>query len=72
MSIQKDIKKLFIEENILIKEAAKLYEEKTGKKMTPDSLAKKIRYNTMKYNEAQELAEALGYKIIFKKQTEIQ
>lgn len=63
MIIKKQIKILLTEEEITLKELAEKVSLKLNKKITADGLSKKLRNNTIKYAEALELIDCLGYKI---------
>jgi len=67
MSANKDIRILMLQEGLTITKLAKIICQKTGKKYTADGLAKKLRNNTLKYTEAEMIADLLEYDIFFKK-----
>ncbi len=66
MSANEDIRKLMLKECMTLKKLSDLTANK-GNKYTADSLSKKLRHGTLKYNEAKYLADVLGYDIEFKK-----
>lgn len=68
LRIQEQIKVLLAQESLKIKDLANLISEKTGKKCTPDSISQKLRRGSLTYNETLDIAELLGYDILFKKQ----
>ncbi len=67
MGIKEDIKILLVKENLSVPELAKRAGEFSGKKYTADGIYKKLNNRTMKYEEAQFLADVLGYKLEFVK-----
>ncbi len=67
MTIKKQIKILLAEEDKTLKELAKNLSLKLNKKITADGLSKKLRNNTIKYAEAEDLIDCLGYKIKIEK-----
>ena len=69
MTIKKQIKILLAEEELTLKDLAEKLSAKSGKKVTADSLSKKLRNNTIKYAEAEELIDCLGYKIKIEKKS---
>jgi len=71
MTVRNDIKILLIKENLTLVELATELSTKTGKKVTADSISQKLRRNSMKYDEAKEIFDCLGYDIELKKRNEI-
>lgn len=67
MTIKKQIKILLTEEDKTLKELAENLSSKLNKKVTADSISKKLRNNTIKYSEAEQLIDCLGYKIKIEK-----
>lgn len=67
MDLREDIKILMIKENVTLVDLARLMSDYLGEKITADSLSKKIRNGTMKYNEAMKIFNLLGYGIEFKR-----
>ena len=67
MSVRETIKILLAKENITLTELAKRISKRSKKNVKMDSLSQKLRKGTMKYEEAEFLAEVLGYKIKFEK-----
>lgn len=65
--LKEQIKILYVQEGLKLKELAALIEEKTGNKCSPDALSHKINRGTMTYNEAINIAEILGYEVKFEK-----
>ena len=58
-----------LQEGLSIAKLTKLINEKHGLKYTSDGLAKKLRNNTLKFNEAEIIADTLNYDISFNKRT---
>lgn len=67
VSVREDLKILLVKECLTIAKLAKIVSQKTNKKITADSLSHKLMRSSMKYDELQEIVEALGYKIKFEK-----
>ncbi len=67
MSAYEDIKILLLKECITVKKLVQLYNMNNEHKFTPDGLSKKLRFNTLRYDEAKKLADSIGYDLIFKK-----
>ncbi len=67
MSAYEDIRILLLKECITLKKLTQLYNLKNEHKLTPDGLSKKLRFNTLRYDEAKKLADTIGYDIIFRK-----
>lgn len=67
MSVRNDIKILIFGAGATIKSVADLLSRKTGKKITPDSISQKLRKGTLKYEEAEMIADVLGYRLQFVK-----
>ena len=67
MTIKKQIKMLLVEEDKTLKELAEKLSLKFNKKITADGLSKKIRNETIKYTEAEQLIDCLGYRIKIEK-----
>ena len=58
-----------IQEGLNIAKLAKLICQKTELKYTADGISKKLRNNTLKYDEAKMIADILNYDIVFKKRS---
>lgn len=67
MNIKLQLKALTFNEGTTIKSVADMLSRKTGKKITPDSISQKLRKGTLKYEEAEQIADILGYKLQFVK-----
>ncbi len=63
MGIKEDIKILLIHSNKTMKELVDILNEKHNRNDTPQNLSNKLSRGTLKYSEALEIADALGYKI---------
>ena len=61
MSIREDIKALLAHENVTMQEIAKKMN------MSIQNLSNKLRNKTIKFEEARDIADILGYEIEFKK-----
>ena len=68
MSIKEDLKILLVKECLTLAKLSKIVSNKTNKKITADSISHKLARSSMKYDEVQEIVEALGYKIKFEKE----
>lgn len=70
MSANKEIRILLLQECLTLLKLTNLINDKLNKKKyTPDGLSKKLRNNTLKFVEAELIADTLGYEIIFKKKS---
>ncbi len=67
MSANEDIRILMLKECLTLNKLTKLYNAQNEIKFTPDGLSKKLRFNTLKYDEAKKLADVMGYELIFRK-----
>ncbi len=65
--VRKEIKKLLLEEDMMLKELASEMSQITDKNYTPDSLSHKIGRNSITYSEMVTIADILGYEIKFVK-----
>lgn len=68
--LKKQIKILLAQENYLLKELAKMLEEKRGVKCSADSLSHRIARSSITYEEMIDIADVLGYDIQFVKRTD--
>jgi len=71
MSANKEIRMLMLQECLTISKVVKIVEKKFGKHFTADGLSKKLRNNTLKFVEAEIIADALDYDILFKKRVKV-
>lgn len=67
MTIRENIKILLVKENLTLVDLAKMLSLKLNRKITADSISQKLRKNTIKYSEALDILDCLGYDIDFKK-----
>ena len=66
-TVREDVKILLVKENMTLIALSEILSKKLGQKITADGISQKLRKGTMKYTEVKEIAEALGYKILFEK-----
>ena len=67
MSANEDIRILMLKECLTLNKLAQIYNSQNEHKFTPDGLSKKLRFNTLRYDEAKKLADAMGYDLVFQK-----
>ena len=67
MGINEDLRIIMLKECLTIKALAKKAKEFSNRKITADGISQKLNKGTMKYDEAQFLADVMGYKIEFVK-----
>lgn len=67
MSVRESIKMLLVKERLSLTDLAHEASLASNKKITVDSISKKLQKETMKFNEAEFLAQIMGYKIKFEK-----
>ena len=65
--VKKQVKILLANEDCMMKELAEMLEQKNGKKCTLDSFSHRLARASITYEEMLDIAEVLGYEIIFKK-----
>jgi len=63
MSAKKIIKKILIEEDLTMTELVEKYNNKFNTEDTIQNLSNKLSRGSLRYNEAEKIAAALGYKI---------
>ena len=63
MSSKEQLKILLVKEGLTVKKLAAMLTEKTGKNYTQQSLQHKIFLSSLRYDEMEEIAKLLGYKI---------
>lgn len=63
--VKKQIKRLLLEEDLMLKDLAVEMSEKIGKTYSPSALSHKIARNSITYSEMVCIAEILGYEIKF-------
>ena len=69
MSANREIRIIMLQECVTIAKLVKIVTKKFGQHFTADGLSKKLRKNTLKFVEAEIIADALDYDIIFRKRT---
>lgn len=69
--VREQIKTLLAQEGVMLKELAAMITEKTGKNCSPNVLSRKLSRGTLSYNETLMVAELLGYKIKFVKESDL-
>lgn len=67
MTATEQVKILLVKEHLTIKELAKLLSEYTGKDFAPYNLSNKMHRGTLRYDEVELIANALGYEIKIEK-----
>ncbi len=67
MSVKEHIKILMAKENITMKELAMLLSEKTGKNISLSNFSAKLNKGYLRFEDAEAIAEILGYEIQFNK-----
>lgn len=63
MSIKDEIKSIIIKTGRTMSDVVNTLNEKHGRKDTVQNLSNKLTRETLRYKEAQEIAEAIGYEI---------
>ena len=71
MTISEDIKILLVKEKWTLIELASELSLKLKKNITANSISQKLRRNSMKYDDAKEIFDCLGYDIKLTKRNEI-
>jgi hypothetical protein len=70
MGIREDVKIILIQSGKTMKEVVELLNSKYGRNDTSQNLSNKLSRGTLKYSEALEIAEVLGYTIKWIKEKE--
>lgn len=65
MSVRTDIKILLAENDISMTRLAELLTEKSGKNYSQSNISQKLMRKTLKYEEAKQIGELLGYELKF-------
>ena len=65
MSSKETIKILLVKRGMTVTKLAELLTEKTNKKYSRSGLSNKINRSTINYDEMEDIAKILGYKIVF-------
>lgn len=63
MTIKNEIKSIIVKAGWTITDIAKALSEKTGNHYSVQNLSNKLSRGTLKYKEALDIAEIIGYKI---------
>ena len=67
MTIRTKIKSLLANEDITMKSVAEELSKVKNRKITLDSISKKMAKDTIRYTEVEEILDLIGYEIEFKK-----
>jgi hypothetical protein len=65
--LEKHIKILLVQENCTLTELAERITNSFGRSESTQNIGNKLRRGSLRYIEASEIAEALGYEIVWKK-----
>lgn len=63
MSIKDEIKSIIIKTGRTMSDVVNILNEKHGRKGTVQNFSNKLTRETLRYREAQEIAEAIGYEL---------
>lgn len=66
-AVREHVKIALVKERLSITELIRRLNEKYGRTDTTQNLSNKLSRGTLKYSEALEIAEAIGYEIVWKK-----
>lgn len=69
MAIYEELKYLLAKENVTLTSISKELQQRNHNKLTLSNLSRKIKRQTIKFEEVREIAEILGYHIKFEKNT---
>ena len=67
MDIKSEIKSIIAKSATTLKEVCMFVEEKRGEKISPNNITNKLRRNTIKFSEVEQILNALDYHIEFVK-----
>jgi len=67
MDIKKEIKVLLVRENLSMRKLIDLMNEKNNTSDTVQNLSKKLTRGTIRFNEVEQIVDALGYNLEIKK-----
>ena len=67
MDVRAEIKSYIVREGLTISEVLEKLREKKGWSSSLSNFSDKLRRETIRYREVKELAELLGYEIVWKK-----
>ena len=65
MDIRGEIKSIIAKKATTLKAVCEKFEENKNKKLSPNNLTNKLRRNTVKFKEVEEILNILGYHIEF-------
>lgn len=69
MAIYEELKYLLAKENVTLTSISKELQQRNHNKLTLSNLSRKIKKQTIKFEEVREIAEILGYHIKFEKKS---
>ena len=67
MSAKEQLKIMLLKEKLTIKELASILARQTGRHYTAQSISSKLLRNTIRYDEFEDIADCLNYKISIEK-----
>lgn len=67
MDIRNEIKSLIAQNGTTLNKVCSIVEQNTREKVSPNNITNKLRRQTIKFNEVQDILDALGYHIEFVK-----
>lgn len=67
MDIRNKIKSLIAQNGTTLNKVCSIVEQNRNEKVSPNNITNKLRRQTIKFNEVQDILEALGYHIEFVK-----
>lgn len=67
MRAKEQLKIMLLKEKLTIKELASILVKKTGRHYTAQSISSKLLRNTIRYDEFEDIADCLNYKITIEK-----
>ena len=65
MNIRNELKSLIAQNGTTLKKVCEIISEKTGKNVIGNNMTNKIRRNTIKFEEVEQILDALGYHVEF-------
>lgn len=63
MGQKEEIKSIIVKSGFTMIDVVNKINENTGRTETPSNFSNKLRRGTLKYKEAEDIAEAIGYRI---------
>lgn len=67
MSVKNDIKSYIVKEGLTVAKVAEMLNDKNSTEYTRQNLTKKINNESLRYTDAIDIADVLGYDIVWKK-----